>query len=117
MALPFLAPVVATIVGAIAKTVSVETLKFAATRALIIAVVGTLLPVVLYNLINSILLEYIQYAQGVIPSGDGLTSVVVSFTGIAGYMAVQLKLPEAFSLVMSAAALRWSLNCIPFVRI
>lgn len=117
MAIPILAPVVATIVGAVAKTVSTETLKFLATKALIIAVVGTLLPVVLYNLLNSVILEYITYAQGVIPTGDGMSSALISFTGIAGYMAIQLKLPEAFSLVMSAAALRWSLNCIPFVRI
>lgn len=117
MPIPLLAPVVATIVGAIAKTVSVEGLKWIATRGLLVALVGGMLPVVLYNLFNQILLEFITYAASQNPDAGNLSSVVIQITGLGGWMATQLKLPQAFALVCSAAALRTALNMIPFVRI
>ena len=117
MPIPLLAPVIATIVGYAAKTLTVDTVKFIATRTLIIGVVGTLLPAVLYKLLNAILLELITYAQTQAGSLGSIQGQTVAFSGMGAWVASCLKLPESMAVVMSACALRWVLNAIPFSRI
>ncbi|MCR4288992.1 MAG: hypothetical protein NUV86_01875 [Candidatus Scalindua sp.] len=47
----------------------------------------------------------------------GISSTVISFTGIAAWLAIHLKIVEGFSLIMSAVAFRMAIRMIPFVRL
>jgi len=117
MAIPLLAPVIGTIVGFFARMVTVDIVKFIAFRTLAIALIGTLLPAVLYKLINAVLLEILTYAQSQAPELGTVQAATVAFSGMGAWVASALKLPESFAVVMAACALRWTLNAIPFVRV
>ena len=97
--------------GLIAKTLSVETVKFIATRALLYGLFTLVLPVVIYNVLTRIMSEMMDYvaSQSGSVSTDGY---MIQLTGMAGWIANELSLVTCFSMVLSAYALRFVISII-----
>lgn len=81
-------------------------------KSLIYVIVVSVLPIVLYNLFNTILAELLSYAA----NNFSASPIAVQFTGFSGWLAIQLKLPETFSVIMSAFIARVTIAFIPFLN-
>lgn len=101
--------------GSIAgKFLTDAALKYVAYKALMITLITVTLPAVLKSLLTWLLEGLISIANGV----DGIDSMTVathSFSGFAGYLASHLMLPECISIMLTACAIRFALNFIPFI--
>jgi len=111
MAVPVIGGLISIISAGIARLLTIETLKFIATKALIIGAMTLILPVVLYNVFTTLLQEMIDIASTQI-GGAGLSSAVVNLTGLAGWIAIQINLASCLSIFLSAVALKWVLGFI-----
>lgn len=114
MALPLVGAawgVMALIGGAVAKMLSVETVKFVATRAMMYTLFTIVLPVVLYNVFTRILYEIIEYINAEL-AGSGMDGTMVQLTGMGAWIADQIQLPLAMSIFLSAVSLRWVISII-----
>lgn len=71
--------------------------------------------VILYNLMVEIVEEVMTFTLSQI---SGTTASVSSptITGFVGWSIAQLKIPEAFSVMVSCVILKWTLRKIPFIR-
>lgn len=120
MALPVILVPIATSflawIGAfLAKVFTVETLRFLAWRAFILFIVFVCLPVVLYNV--GVDLIFALIAQAMDYTGTlGFSELTIQLTGIAGYIANEINLPQCFSIYMTAIATRFAMGFIPFLR-
>lgn len=99
----------------LARLFSYETAKYIATRALLYSLFTVVLPAVLLKTFNMIISDILNYASSHLSSAD-IPSLTIQFTGLAAYLARLLKVPEAFSVIISALSLRAVLNFIPFVK-
>jgi len=99
-----------------ASLFSFMTSHFLATKIILTTLFITVLPIVIYNLIYDITSEIYSIISSNLSSFN-ISQTVYSFTGLAGYLIVVLKLDQAFSVVISAIALRFTLRLIPFIRI
>ena len=87
-----------------ARTVAV----FIATKVLIIAVVGALVPLAIlagWKLIQAKIFTAIDSVQP-----DTWQGTMVQFTGIAAYIADNIYLPQAVALVITALSVAWTLS-------
>jgi hypothetical protein len=82
-------------------------------KGIIYALFVAILPTVLYNLFSLILQEFLSIASSYGSQGQ---SIVVTFTGFIGWLAYNLKIPEAFSMLLSALAFRVTISFIPFLN-
>jgi hypothetical protein len=120
MALPLVIGSVATSMlgafgGWIAKLLSIETIKFLAWRAFILFIVFVCLPLVLYNVGVDLMFDLMEVGMGY--AGDlNQQSLTIQLTGMAGWMATQLNLPQCFSMYMSAVSVRFAMGFVPFLR-
>ena len=99
----------------IGKLISVETIKFIAWRALIMFIVFVALPLVLYNVLASLIFDFMDYAMTYI-SSSGLSSFTFQLTGMGAYIANHIRLVEAFALFMSFVTIRFFMRFIPFLK-
>lgn len=99
--------------GWAARLLGVGALRFALWKAILWTFVVSVLPTVLYNLLSSLISEYIAMVSNY-TTGSGQTSYVVTLSGLAAWLAVQLKIPESFSLILSAVVFRIGIRLIPF---
>lgn len=104
------------LVSAFGSMVGFSIVRFAAMKIFVWVIVITLVPVLFSRLIY-MLIEGVMSAVGNVDGTYGITSIVVSFTGIAAWLATHLKLVEGFSLIMSAVTFRMAIRMIPFVRL
>lgn len=111
MPVPIVGGVIAIISGAVARILAIETLKFIATRALIIGAFTLILPVVLYNVFTTIMQETMNLVSTEIQT-SGVTGAMVQLTGMAGWIGTQINLAGCFSIFLSAVALRFTLSFI-----
>ena len=72
------------------------------------------LPVIVKNLMTWLFQTLVDAATANIDT-DGLSSTVLHFTGIAGYLASHLLLADCLSILITAIVIRFTLNFIPFV--
>lgn len=102
-------------IGSVAgKFITDAALKFLAYKALLVTLITITLPAVLKSLMTWMLEGVLSIANGV----DGIDSMTVathSFSGLAGYFASNLMLPECVSIMLTACAIRFALNFIPFI--
>ena len=103
------------LVNSFAKLFSIETIKFLAWRALILFIVFIALPVVLYNIFTGLIFDFLDYALSFL-SSQGLSSHVVSLSGMGAYIASQIRLPEAFSVYLSYVGIAFLMRFIPFFK-
>ena len=89
-------------------------LKFLAYKVLVYTLLTVTFPIVIKNLLVWLMEQVNSIIQSSLPSGD-ITSFSASLTGLAGWLGDQLMLPTCISIVLSAIAIRFVLNFIPFV--
>lgn len=87
---------------------------FLALKVLLGILIMTILPIVLTNFFASIVEGLITLTE---EHSGSVSSVALSLTGLAGWLAGQLGLPAAFAVLFSALAVKFSLKLIPFVRL
>lgn len=114
MPLPIIGALAAFLTGWFARFVGASLLRFIALKLVLFTLCATVLPIVLYNIISFIGSELLDLIS-TLNQGSGLQSFILELTGFGGWFAKTLKLPEAFTAVMSAAILRFTFNLIPFV--
>lgn len=97
------------------KILTDNLLRFIATKTLLATLFIVVLPIVLNNFVY----ELVSYALDMASSVDSssLPDLTLSFTGLAGWFASNLYLPDALSVVISAVSVRVFLNHIPFLRL
>ena len=104
-----------TYVGSIfSKFFSDVMLKFAAFKALAVTFITVTLPIVLKNLINWMMEQVILISNSNLDM-DSLHSSTMTLTGLAGYLASHLLLPDCIAIIITGIAIRFVLNFIPFV--
>jgi len=95
--------------GAVAKLLSVETLKFIAMRAMMLSLFTVILPVVLYNVANSLLNDYLAYVSSVLP-GSGYEGAIIELSGLGAWLAQRLQLVSCVSIFLAGVNLRWLIS-------
>lgn len=97
--------------GVIAKSLSVEVIKFIATRALLYGLFTLVLPIVIYNVLIRIYREGMEYIAGQTGTIE-TTGYIIELTGMAGWIADRINLIQCMSLVLSAYAIRFLISFI-----
>lgn len=93
--------------------ITIEGVKFVAYKAFMLFCFVVVLPLVLYNLNVFIMSKGIDIAFSMISGSVPGTSPVVQLTGIAGYIANEIYLKQALSLIFAATSVRFALGFIP----
>lgn len=115
MPLPFVATGLFTFLGGLlARFFSDSLVKWLAFKGLAIALVTITLPIVLKNVITW-LFEVLHSVAGSALSGNSMSSVMLEFSGFAGYLASHLLLPDCLAVILTAVSIRLILNFIPLV--
>jgi hypothetical protein len=98
--------------AAIARFFLAEGVKWVAFKALLLVLTMTVLPIVLKNVFYDLLSAIMTAVNNKVGSvGTGsIGAVTAEVTGMGGWLAVQLMLPECFSLMLSAVAFRLTLK-------
>ena len=87
------------------KTAAAETIKFIALKALLVALIFTLLPIAMYKGWLFLQEKILTYLSSTAPgSWEG---AIVTFTGLGGWIAEQLRFTECFSVLVSALTFRF----------
>jgi len=86
--------------------------KWLAIRLFFVTLIGTTLPVALYFAWGKISGYVMQAASSLIGTTGFWAGSVVSFTGLAGWIATTLKMPECASVLMTAYATKFALSFI-----
>lgn len=91
---------------------------FSGWKTFLVLVLGSLASVMIFNVFVDIaesILNWVVGELGSIAMPDGM-SQSFSFTTLAAYLAIHLKIAESFALVISVILLKWALVKIPFVK-
>lgn len=96
-----------------ARLIGVGAVRAIIWKGILYTLFVTIFPTVLYNLFSSLLTEFIAIASSYGSTGS---SVVVHLTGFAGWFAAHMKIPEVFSMIISALCFRVTISFIPFLR-
>jgi len=56
-----------------------------------------------------------EWALSQLPVAEVLPSALLPYTGLGAWIALKLRMPEICSLFVSAATVRLTIRCIPFV--
>jgi len=93
--------------------ITLEGLKVAAFKLFMGTIIFTVLPVILYNVVIDLVVDFMGWALDYIGAsgfaGDGL---LIQLTGMGGWLANVLGLPSMFAMLMSAVAIRFVLNIV-----
>ena len=91
-----------------------QVVKFSAQKVLYYALVTTVLPAVLMTVFYRILTSLITIQNNIaVAHGGGIASSILELSGLAAWMANELRLPDAFALIISAALFRYAVSLIP----
>lgn len=90
-------------------------IKFLAYKVLVYTLLTITFPIVIKNLIVWLVEQVNSIIQSSLPSSGDIASFSASLTGLAGWLGDQLMLPTCISIVLSAIAIRFVLNFIPFI--
>lgn len=111
----FLGSLFGTTIGSIGKLISIETIKFLAWRTFILFLLFVALPIVLYNVFTGLLFDFMDFGQSYL-NDQNLSSFTMELTGMGGYIANAIQLPQAFSVYMSFVGIRFLMRFIPFFK-
>ena len=107
------APILAWFGSLGAKFVTDSLLKFVAYKAFAFTLLTVTFPIVIKNLLTW-LFELLTSYVTTIDLGD-LSATVVNLTGLGAYLAQHLQLVDSLSIILTAIAIRFTLNFIPFI--
>lgn len=86
--------------GWLLKNFTFETVKYVAFRALLIILVLSLGPIMIFKGYSMVIRYMIDYASTYM-DGEGLSGAVVTMTGLAAYLGNLLRVGEALSIILS----------------
>jgi len=89
-------------------------LKWVAYKTLLFTVITVTLPASCKHLLQW-LMEGLLSIAGNVPGMNGIESASVQLTGLMGYFASQLMLPDCIAILITACVIRICLNFIPFI--
>lgn len=87
-----------------------------ATRLMIGLIAVVVMPIVANNILYGVLETFLNWVRGYFSGAAPGSPGSLSFIGLAGYMMDQLGLISAFSIILNAAAAKYVLRLIPFIR-
>lgn len=102
--------------GMLATLIGQSAVRFVAWKVVAYALVVTVLPVVLNNFLYSVIDGAINLVDTT-TQGQSFNGQLVELTGLAAWLAQQLRIVEGFSIIMSAVMFRVSIRMIPFFRV
>ncbi len=114
MALPAVGAILSFLGGWFARLLGSAVVRAIALRAMLLALFVTVLPRVLYNLLSEVTQEIFDIVSAQVGTSH-VGAQVLQVAGLAGWFAIQLHIPEAFSLIMTAVAFRVTISFIPYV--
>ena len=85
----------------------------AAFRIFLITLIVVVLPIVLNNLLYDLIEASLGLVHGTFDAA-GIPSVGVQITGVGAYLATQLGLVDAFTIVTTFVTIKFALKMIPF---
>ena len=100
----------------LAKGLGDKVLAWVALKALLVFLFITIVPLILNNFLYDIIEIFIGLASDQAAGATALNGEM-SFSGFAAWLLECFRVPESFSLMISALCLRLVLNMIPFVRL
>jgi hypothetical protein len=108
--------IILAIIGFLGKIIASETARIIALKVILYAFFSVVLPIVLVNVFYEVVDSFLTES---LASSGGFTSSsrTFSLTGLAGFFASALRLPEIFTVLMGALACKISLRMIPFVKV
>jgi hypothetical protein len=112
MALPIIPAILSFFSGWFVRIIGSEAARALIWKAILYTLLVTILPTVLYNFLSGLLTEFLDMATEYGSDGQALNA---TFTGMMGWLALQLKIPEAFSILISAFTFRITISFIPFL--
>lgn len=89
-------------------------LRYLAYKALAITLTITVLPILLKNFIVWVVTEINTVITSVM-AGNSLQSTVITLSGLSAWIADQMMMVDCVSVLVSALAVRFVLNFIPFI--
>lgn len=91
-----------------------STLKFIATKVLVYSLLCVTFPIVIKNLIVWLVVQVQSLVAANMPAGS-ISTTALQLSGLCGYIGSHLMLSTCISIILSAIAIRFVLNFIPFV--
>lgn len=107
--------ILSAIAGFFSSTIASSVARYLAIKAVLITLITVTLPIILHNFVVWFFDQIYQFVSSSLPSG-GLSSTVLQFSGLAGYLAVHLRFPEMFAVIVTGISIRAILNFIPGLR-
>ncbi len=101
--------------GALGSLFSTFGLVWVAAKAALLFLFVTVLPIVLLNLLNTILEGVIGIINSQV-SGSGITSQVMELTGLTAWLVTQCRIQESLAIILGAMAFKVALKMIPFLH-
>ena len=92
-----------------ARKIAIETAKYFLTKALLIFLVCVVLPYVLFNVAVELIDVFLTAAMDYV-SQNQVQGVVLQMTGVGGWFANQIKIPECFSMAITLLSVKFALR-------
>jgi len=99
-----------------AKQITIMAAVWVAYKTFTIFLVYVVLPIVLYNILLDLVVDFISYALTFMDQQALLNDLTIQFTNMGGWLAQQIQLPQAFSIFMSFLAIKFITRFIPFLK-
>ena len=104
-----IASLIALVSSEMVKRFAWDTLKWVAQRAFLLALCLGVGPIVLFKGFSAITRYMMDYAGSKV-GAEGIQPIAVQFVGVGGWLASQLRVPEAFAIFLSFCLLSFSLR-------
>lgn len=101
--------------GALANLLGYQVLRFGAWKLLLWTMGISLFPIMISHVMFEVLDTILTMTNNQV-EGAGLTAGILHLTGLAAWLATQLRLVESLTMILSAVSFRLGIRMIPFIR-
>lgn len=98
-------------VAGVAGKITVETIKLAAIKALMLFLVFVAFPILLYNVLQDFLFDILNYGVAYI-TGQGYQPLTIELTGMAGWIGQQIGISNMLSMYLTAVSTRFVMSVL-----
>jgi hypothetical protein len=106
-----MAAILTFLVGLAGRLITSRLLYYGALKLFLFSLFTVVVPTIILTFIQKFLTYTLSYASSHV-SSSGLDSLSLELVGMGGYLASETGLPACFALIISAVALRATLNLI-----
>lgn len=111
----FFAAVLSWFLGAFTRLFAVMAANVLATKVILVTLFMVVLPIIINNVIYDLMDVVFSATTSWASSNTTSLQSTATFTGLGGYLAEELGIIDAFSVVLSAMGIRFAMSWIPFV--